>query len=101
MTTRRWLALVLLCTAMGANATSLRQWPRDDLLENSRYQSANGRFVLVVREDPVVGDFASVRADAGTDFDSEDGLELPSEGERETETAALYEVTPRERMLVS
>ncbi len=57
--------------------------------------------MLVVRHYPVVGDFASVRVDTVTDFDSEDGLELPSDGDPETETAALYEVTPRGRMLVS
>jgi TonB family protein len=101
MTMRRWLALALLCAAMGVNASTPREWHRNDMLENSRYQSTNGRFVLVVRHYPVVGDFASVRVDTVTDFDSEDGFVLPSDGDPETETAALYEVTPRRRVLAS
>jgi TonB family protein len=89
---RPWLSFALLCAALPLNATSLRPWQRDDVLENPRYVSENGRYVLVVREYPAVGDFASVRADKVIDFDAPGHeFQLLRDDDPETEGGALYE----------
>lgn len=69
--------LLVSLTARTLLACSLAMPSPDDVIENPKYRSANGAYVVVVREHPPLGDFQTARH--GDVYPAEPEADLPAE----------------------